>query len=85
MISHVKSYAMKYIISGNFFSQANLQVKTRQQHFVNFNIRTSVTFVSCLGPVQVASRRLATGSQAFAGHRAWLPPGPALATNLEVI
>ena len=25
MISHVKSYALKYIISGNFFSQENLQ------------------------------------------------------------
>ena len=30
MISHVKSYALKYMISGNFFSQANLQVKTMQ-------------------------------------------------------
>ena len=58
MISHVKSYELKYMISGNFFSQANLQVKTRQRHFVNFNFRTSVTFFSGLGPVQVASRRL---------------------------
>ena len=30
MNSHVKSYALKYMISGNFFSQANLKVKTRQ-------------------------------------------------------
>ena len=42
MILHVKSYALKYMISGNFFSQANLQVKTRQRLFVNFNFRTSV-------------------------------------------
>ena len=30
MNSHVKSYALKYMISGNFFLQANLKVKTRQ-------------------------------------------------------
>ena len=34
MILHVKSYALKYMISGNFSSQANLQVKTRQPLFV---------------------------------------------------
>ena len=66
MISHVKSFALKYMISGNFFSRVNLQVKTRQRHFVNFNFRTSVTFFSGLGSVQVASRRLSPA-------RPWLP------------
>ena len=54
MNSHVKSYALKYMISGNFFSQSSLKVKTRQRHLVNFNFPTSVTFFSGLGPVQVA-------------------------------
>ena len=63
MISHVKSYALKYMISGNFFTRANSQVK---YDFVNFNFQTSVTFFSYLGPVQVTSRSLGQA-------RPWLP------------
>ena len=66
MISDVNLCALKYMISENFFSQANFQVKTRQQHFANFNFQTLVTFFSCPSPVQVASCSLSQGLP-------WLP------------
>ena len=64
MISHVKSCTeihryRKFLFPSEF-------TKTRQRDFVNFNFRTSETFISGHGPVQTASRSL---SQA----RPWLP------------
>ena len=68
MISYVKSYALKYMILGNFFSQANLQVKTRQRHLSYFSFWTSVTFFSGPGPTAQCK------SQSQPQHgRPWLP------------
>ena len=66
MISHVKSYALKYMISWNFFSQANLQVKTRQRHFVVLFFRRLWLFSAAWAqfkPTVAASARQGTGYQ----------------------
>ena len=56
MISHVKLCEIIEVISGNFYSQANLQ-DCQAVTLVNFNFLTSVTYFSCLGqqPIYVFS------------------------------